>query len=76
MLALSLTVGWAQLILISRNQEIEIGKEVAKELERQYGVWMTRNKVAEWSASGEVSSPSATAKTCPTPSKSSTSERN
>jgi hypothetical protein len=39
MLALSLTVGWAQLILIGRNQEIEIGKEVAKELERQYGVW-------------------------------------
>ncbi|MCS7264746.1 MAG: M48 family metallopeptidase [Armatimonadetes bacterium] len=29
----------AQIILISRNQEIEIGKEVAAALERQYGVW-------------------------------------
>jgi len=29
----------SQLILISRNQEIEIGKEVAAELERRYGVW-------------------------------------
>lgn len=38
-LALSLTLGSAQLILISRNQEIEIGKEVAKELEQRYGVW-------------------------------------
>jgi Zn-dependent protease with chaperone function/WD40 repeat protein len=28
-----------QLILIGRNQEIEIGKEVAAELEKQYGVW-------------------------------------
>jgi len=28
-----------QLILISRNQEIEIGKEVAASLEKQYGVW-------------------------------------
>lgn len=28
-----------QLILISRDQEIEIGKEVAAQLEREYGVW-------------------------------------
>jgi len=28
-----------QLILIGRNQEIEIGKEVAASLEKQYGVW-------------------------------------
>jgi len=29
----------SQLILIGRNQEIEIGKEVAAALEKQYGVW-------------------------------------
>ncbi len=29
----------SQLILISRDQEIEIGKEVAAQLEREYGVW-------------------------------------
>ncbi|MFN4180844.1 MAG: M48 family metallopeptidase, partial [Armatimonadota bacterium] len=29
----------SQLILISRNQEIEIGKEVAAQLEKEYGVW-------------------------------------
>jgi len=29
----------SQLILISRNQEIEIGKEVAAALEKRYGVW-------------------------------------
>lgn len=28
-----------QLILISRDQEIEIGKEVAAQLEKEYGVW-------------------------------------
>ncbi|MCS7186819.1 MAG: M48 family metalloprotease [Armatimonadetes bacterium] len=28
-----------QLILIGRDQEIEIGKEVAAQLEREYGVW-------------------------------------
>ncbi len=28
-----------QLILISRNQEIEIGKKVAAQLEKEYGVW-------------------------------------
>lgn len=33
------TFGTAQLILISRNQEIEIGREVAKEIEREYGLW-------------------------------------
>ncbi len=30
---------FAQLILISRSQEIEIGKEVAAAIEKQYGVW-------------------------------------
>jgi len=29
----------SQLILISRSQEIEIGKEVAAQLEKEYGVW-------------------------------------
>lgn len=38
-LALSLTLGSAQLILIGRNQEIEIGKEVAQQIEQQYGLW-------------------------------------
>ncbi len=31
--------GTAQLILIGRNQEIEIGKEVAQAIEKEYGVW-------------------------------------
>lgn len=38
-LLLLVTNASAQIILISRNQEIEIGKEVAAALERQYGVW-------------------------------------
>lgn len=29
----------SQIILIGRNQEIEIGKEVAAQLEKKYGVW-------------------------------------
>lgn len=37
LLALSFAV--PQIILISRDQEIEIGKQVAAELEREYGVW-------------------------------------
>lgn len=32
-------IAFSQLILISRNQEIEIGKEVAAALEKEYGVW-------------------------------------
>lgn len=39
LLTVLFTAAPAQLILISRQQEIEIGKEVAQELERQYGVW-------------------------------------
>jgi len=35
----TLVPAFPQLILISRNQEIEIGKEVAAALEKQYGVW-------------------------------------
>jgi len=35
----ALAPAFPQLILISRNQEIEIGKEVAAALEKQYGVW-------------------------------------
>jgi len=34
-----LVPAFPQLILIGRNQEIEIGKEVAAALEKQYGVW-------------------------------------
>ncbi len=37
LLALSFSV--PQIILISRDQEIEIGKQVAAELEHEYGVW-------------------------------------
>ncbi len=33
------TPAFTQLILIGRNQEIEIGKEVAAALEKEYGVW-------------------------------------
>lgn len=33
------TIAFSQLILISRDQEIEIGKEVAAALEKEYGVW-------------------------------------
>lgn len=33
------TTAFSQLILISRDQEIEIGKEVAAALEKEYGVW-------------------------------------
>lgn len=32
-------IAFSQLILISRNQEIEMGKEVAAALEKEYGVW-------------------------------------
>ncbi|MEJ7613980.1 MAG: M48 family metalloprotease [Candidatus Fervidibacter sacchari] len=35
----TLVPAFPQLILISRNQEIEIGKEVAAALEKRYGVW-------------------------------------
>ncbi|MCS3919050.1 M48 family metalloprotease [Fervidibacter sacchari] len=35
----TLVPAFPQLILIGRNQEIEIGKEVAAALEKQYGVW-------------------------------------
>ncbi|MGQ9461747.1 MAG: LpqB family beta-propeller domain-containing protein [Candidatus Fervidibacter sp.] len=33
------TIAFSQLILISRDQEIEIGKEVAAAMEKEYGVW-------------------------------------